>query len=183
MKRRYTISILAGLLAGIAGISSAAKAGDAADTESVLKLLADAKTQSYAISVDASILESYMRQPSLSWQTHAAEITRMKEDINAAAKTVTKLVDAKGKAEPWQVTAIDRILPYMREIADDTTNAIEYLNKNQAKPLIVGAYKDYIEANSDTSQELASLIANFVDYGNHKNRYESLKKTLELPGK
>ena len=107
----------------------------------------------------------------------------MREDINTAAKTVAKLVDAKGKAEPWQATAIDRILPFMREIADDTTNAIDYLNKNQAKPLIIGSYKDYIEANSDTCKELASLIANFVDYGNNKNRYESLRKTLELPAK
>jgi hypothetical protein len=54
----------------------------------------------------------------------------------------------------------------MKEIADNTTNAIEYLNNNQAKPLTTGDYKDFIEANSDTSHELASMIADFVDYGN-----------------
>jgi phage-related minor tail protein len=185
MKRRYAIkiSMLAGLLAGIAGITSPAHGAAAGDTESTSRLLSDAKTQAYAISVDASILESYMRQPTLSWQSHAAEINRMKDDINATAKTVTKLMNAKSQAEPWQATAIDRIVPYMKEIAEDTTNAIEYLNKNQAKPLTVGPYKDYIEANADTTKELASLIANFVDYGNNKNRSESLRKSLELPAK
>jgi phage-related minor tail protein len=176
-KTSYTIrmTVLAGLLAGFAGISQA-------DEASVSKLLADAKTQTYAISVDATILESYTRQPSLNWQTHAAEITRMKDDINAAAKTITALNNAKGSAAPWQATAIDRIIPYMREIADDTTNAIEYLNKNQSR-LTAKEYKDYIEANSDTSQELASLVAHFVDYGNNKSRYDGLRKSLELPAK
>ena len=179
LQKRYTFRIpaLACLIAGVVGVSPALKA---ADEEGVSKLLAQAKTQSYAISVDATTLESYTRQPNLNWTTHAAEITRMKEDINAAAKTVTALNAAKAGAASWQVTAIDRIIPYLREIADDTTNAIEYLNKNQTR-LKAGEYKDYIEANSDTSQELATLIAHFVDYGNHKNRYDSLKKSLELP--
>jgi hypothetical protein len=181
MKRDHTfrITTLACLIAGIVGISPALKA---ADEESVSKLLAQAKTQSYAVSVDASTLESYTRQPSLSWVSHALEVNRMKDDINATAKTVTALNEAKSGAAPWQVTAIDRIIPYLREIAEDTTNAIEYLNKNQNR-LQATQYKDYIEANSDTAQELATLIAHFVDYGNHKSRYDSLKKSLELPGK
>ena len=181
LKQRCTASLTAFLLSGIAGLVPSLKAGE--ESESVSKLLAEAKRQSYAVSVDASTLESYTRQPSLSWQSHAAEINRMKDDITAAGKTLAALNAAKGQAAAWQATAIDRIIPYMREIADDTTNAIEYLNKNQSRPLTMGDYKDFIEANSDTSRELASLIANFVDYGNHKSRYEGLKKSLELPAK
>jgi hypothetical protein len=173
------ITMIASLVAGIVGLSPALQAANEA---SVSKLLSQAKTQSYAISVDATTLESYTRQPSLDWTTHAAEITRMKTDINAAGMTVSALDDSKGQAAAWQVTAIDRIIPYLREIATNTTAAIEFLNKNQTRLKSV-EYKDYIEANSDTSQELASLIAHFVDYGNHKSRYESLKNTLELPGK
>jgi len=93
------------------------------------------------------------------------------------------LGDRRGQAAPWQVSAIDRIIPYLREIADDTTAAIEYLNKNQSRLANNKEYKDYIEANADTSRELATLVAHFVDYGNHKSRYESLRKSLELPGK
>lgn len=166
---------------GIVGAAPALKAADMPDSEAVSKLLADAKTQSYAVSVDATTLASYLLS-NLDWRTHASELTRMKEDINATAKTVTALVAARSQAAPWQATAIDRILPFMREIAADTTAAIDYLNKNQSK-LNMKEYKDYAEANSSTSQELATLIAHFVDYGNHKSRYESLKKSLELPTK
>ncbi len=178
LQRIYTIrfSTLACLVAGIVGVSPALMADEA----SVSRLLGQAKTQSYGISVDATTLESFTRQPNLNWTSHATEVARMKDDINAAAKTVAALNDAKSGAAAWQVTAIDRIIPYLKEIADDTNAAIEYLNKNQTR-LKAAEYKDYIEANSDTSQELATLIAHFVDYGNHKSRYESLKKSLELP--
>lgn len=178
-EHRTRIAMLACLAAAVAGMSPALKA---ADEVGVSKLLGDAKTQSYAISVDASILESYTRQPSLNWSTHAAEVSRMKNDINTAAKTVTALSAAKAQAVPWQATAIDRIIPYLQEIAADTTAAIEYLNKNQSR-LTAKEYKDYISENANTSQELATLISNFVDYGNHKNRTEELRKTLELPAK
>jgi hypothetical protein len=180
MKQHCTVRIitLACLVAGIVGVSPALKAADEAG---VSKLLADAKTQSYAVSVDASTLDSFLRS-NISWQSHAAELNRMKDDINATAKTVTALVNAKAQAAPWQATAIDRIIPFMKEIAADTTAAIEYLNKNQSR-LTMKEYKDYTQENAATSQELSTLIAHFVDYGNHKSRYESLKNSLELPAK
>ncbi len=70
----------------------------------------------------------------------------------------------------------------MREIAEDTTNAIEYLNKNQSR-LHDKDYKEYLEANSEMSRELAGLISQFVDYGNSKGNYEKLREKLELPQK
>ena len=41
-------------------------------------------------------------------------------------------------------------------------------------------YKDYIEANADLSIELASMISDFVNYGDTKQRLESLAGKLEL---
>jgi hypothetical protein len=180
MNKYQTIATLASLIAGLA--TTPALKADMADSTAVTKLLADAKTQSYAISVDATTLESYTRE-NISWQTHASEINRMKDDINATGKTVAALTSIRSQAAPWQATAIDRIIPYLRELASDTTSAIDFLNKNQSQINIRKEYKDYLEANADTSQELATLVAHFVDYGNHKNRYDSLRKTLELPAK
>jgi hypothetical protein len=182
VKQHYKIGLAmaAILLGGIAGMLPALKAAD--EAESIPKLLARAKAQAYAISVDAAVLQSYTRSSSLDWRTHAKQISRMKAHINAAAKTVAALDAAKGHAAPWQVTAINRILPYMREIAEDTTNAIEYLNENQSR-LTNQEYKEYLTMNSDMSRELAVLVAQFVDYGNSKRGYDKLQKSLELPAK
>ena len=173
--------MLAFAAGAITGLRPALGAADAPGSAAVSKLLSEASKQAYAISVDATLLQSYTRSD-LDWRTHAKQINRMKNHINAAGKTVAALNAARGHAEPWQVAAIDRILPYMREIAEDTTNAIEYLNKNQSR-LNDKDYKDYLEANSGMSRELAGLIAQFVDYGNSKGNYEKLQEKLELPAK
>jgi hypothetical protein len=180
------IVMLGCLAAGVVCLSQSVhaadtKATDAPASAAITKLLGVAKAQAYLISVDATLLQSYTRSD-LDWRTHAKEITRVKNHINAAAKTVTALDAARNQAAPWQVTAINRILPYMREMAEDTTNAIEYINKNQSR-LNEPEYKEYIEANSDTSRELSDLIAQFVDYGNNKGNYDKLQKKLELPAK
>jgi len=69
----------------------------------------------------------------------------------------------------------------LKEIAANTQNAIQYLNKSP-KRLSSNEYKDYIEANADVAEKLAGLVADFVDYGNTKNRLERLTSKLELPG-
>jgi hypothetical protein len=182
MKKYHMIGIttLSCLLAGIAGVTPSLKA--AGEEPAVSKLLAEAKTRAYAISVDASQLESYTREPSLSWETHAAEISRMKDDINQTAKTVEKLNASRSDAVPWQASAIDRIIPFMQEIAGNTTSAIEYINKYQSR-LGTKEYTDYLESNSDLSGQLAGLIAHYVDYGNAKNRFASLKQRVDLSAK
>ena len=182
MKKYYMIGFttLTCLLAGIAGVAPSLKA--AGEDTSVSKLLAEAKTQAYAISVDASQLESYTRESTLSWETHAVEISRMKDDINQTARTVERLSANRSEAAPWQAAAIDRIIPLMQEIAGNTTSAIDYINKYQSR-LTMKEYTDYLESNSDLSSQLAGLIAHYVDYGNAKNRYANLKRTIDLPAK
>ena len=139
MKKLYMIGVttFACLLAGIAGVTPSLKA--TGQEPSVSKLLAEAKTQAYAISVDASQLESFTRSPDLSWESHAVEISQMKDDINQTAKTVEKLNASRSEAEPWQAAAIDRIIPFMQEIAGNTTSAIEYLNKLRFHRTVAGA--------------------------------------------
>jgi hypothetical protein len=104
----------------------------------------------------------------------------MKDHVNAVAGTLAKLDDARATAAPWQATAIDRIKPLLREIAANTGEVIDAVNKSP-KRLATKEYRDYIEANSDDANQLAELIANFVNYGNAKNRMERLAAKLELP--
>jgi len=173
--------ILPCLVAAFTCLPHPLQAADAPGSPAVSKLLLEAKKQSSLIAADATLLRSY-GQSNLDWTTHGKQITRMRNHINAAAKTVTALDSLKSHAAPWQAVAIGRILPYMREMAEDTTNAIDYINKNQSR-LSDKEYKDYIEANSDMSRELATLVAQFVDYGNSKGNYEKLQQKLEFPGK
>jgi len=180
MKNQYMIGAAALALAG-AGMVLAplARAVEIRDSEQVASLLSDAKTQAYELRQDASKMEAYTRS-NPNWESHASAVEIMKEHINAAGRTLTKLEAARSEASAWQVTAIDRIKPLLTEIAFNTQTVIEYMNKNPRR-LGTKEYTDYIEANADVAVELSDLIANFVDYGNTKDRLERLAKKLELP--
>ncbi len=175
MKRmmQFTVAVV---LAGACTL----RATEVMEPDGVTRLLREAKSEAFQVSEDASTLESYMRQPNLDWRSHASEISHMKEDVNATGRTVGKLTAARSSAAAWQVTAMDRIVPLLQEIAANTTSAIEFLNKNQARPLTMGDYRDYIEANADLSGNLAALIAHFVDYGNTRLRYETAARAVQL---
>jgi hypothetical protein len=157
---------------------AALAAAQVPDSEQVSKLLSDVKTQAVKLRVDASTMESYTRSGA-SWQSHSAAVNQMKEHINEAGRQLTKLQEVRESASPWQAKVIDRISPLLRELADNTTNVIQFI-KDNPKRLMFPGYKDYIEANADTSSQLASLIGDFEDYGNAKRRLEALASKLEL---
>ena len=64
-------------------------------------------------------------------RTDPVAVDQMKERINAAGRTLTKLEDARHTASPWQATAMDRVMPLLKEIAANTETVIQYINKNQ----------------------------------------------------
>jgi hypothetical protein len=179
MKRQQMIGLipLALLSAGIV-VTSLAKEPGVPDSEAVSKLLSEAKTQAFQLKEDASTMEAYTRS-NLSWESHSAAVEQMKEHINAAGRTMTKLGETRKTASHWQMTAIDRIAPLLKEITSNTENAIKYINKNP-KRLFMTQYKDYIETNADVADKLAGLVADFVDYGNTKDKLERLTAKLEL---
>ena len=176
----YVLSLLVlGVVATSPSLKSAVSAS--VDSEPATKLLSDAKTMAFQVKEDAETMESFTRSD-LNWESHATAITQIKEHINALGRQTAKLKDAKPTASPWQKAAIDRINPFMDELAGYTEAAIEHLNKHPTR-LNSAEYKDYLEANADYAGDLAQMIADFVDYGKTKTRMERLSSKLELPGK
>jgi hypothetical protein len=72
------------------------------------------------------------------------------------------------------------MIPMLKEIAANTTAAIEHLNTNQVRP-VSGNYKDYLEENAYTSHELADMIYSFEQYDHTRTKLEQLQDRLELP--
>jgi hypothetical protein len=98
-------------------------AADMPDSEQLLKLLSEAKPLAFQLKEDAVTMESYTRM-NVSCESHAAAINQIREHVNALGR-VTKLKDARNVASPWQKTAIDRINPFLDELAGYTTAVTE----------------------------------------------------------
>jgi hypothetical protein len=155
------------LVTGFLAASSITSAAVAPDSEQVSKLLSEAKTLAFQVKEDAVTMESFTRI-NVSADAHKAAINVMREHINALGRQTDKLKAARAEASPWQKTAIDRITPFLDELAGYTAAVIDRFTGEQ-RPT-VDQYNDYLEANADYASDLAAMIADFVNYGNAKQR-------------
>jgi hypothetical protein len=142
-------------------------------------LLEDIKGQAADLQRDSDELESFTRSD-MSWQSHAEELDRIKERINAIGRTISKLQNLRSGASPWQREAIDRIMPVAKKLASNTTAAIEHLNKN---PLRINEpqYQQYLKSNAEAASNLAALVKDFVEYGKTRTTLEAYERKLEVP--
>ena len=149
------------------------------DNKEVSQLLEDIKGQAADLQRDSDELESFTRSD-MSWQSHAEELDRIKERINAIGKTIAKLQNLRSSASPWQREAIDRIMPVAKKLASNTTAAIEHLNKN---PLRINEpqYQQYLKSNAEAASNLAALVKDFVEYGKTRTTLETYERKLEVP--
>ncbi len=177
MKTRTYFALAGALSAGLLTSVVAASAAEPPDSEQVSKLLSEAKTMAFQVKEDAVTMESFTRM-NVSWESHAMAINQIKDHVNTLGRQVGKLKDARGAASPWQKAAIDRISPYLDELAGYGEAVIEHVNGT--KKHTPDEYKDYLEANADYATDLAAMIADFVDYGKAKQRVERLSAKLEV---
>jgi uncharacterized protein YdiU (UPF0061 family) len=149
------------------------------DNKEVSQLLEDIKGQAADLQRDSDELEAFTRSD-MSWQSHAEELERIKERINAIGKTISKLHNLRSNSSPWQQEAIDRIIPVAQKLASNTTAAIEHLNKNPNR-INEPQYQQYIKSNAEAASNLASLVKDFVEYGKTRTTLEAYERKLEVP--
>ncbi len=172
-------SLTVTMLAGWFAFATVATAAGNVESDQVSRILSDAKMQAFQLREDAAQLESFTRSTA-SWESHSEASARIKEDVNKMGSLLTKLQDSRNGAAVWQQTAIDRVAPVAKELASNTTAAIERLNKNPRR-LNTPDYQNYLEAIADSANNLAATITDFVDYGKARQRLERLATKLELP--
>lgn len=141
--------------------------------------LDNANAEAAELARDADDMTALIRSDT-SWQSHAEALNRIKDHVNNMGRIVAKLEEERSEASPWQQQAIDRMIPMLKEIAANTTGAIEHLNANHTRP-VSGNYKDYLEQNADTSHELADMISSVEKYDRTRTKLERLQDKLESP--
>ena len=93
-----------------------------------------------------------------------------------------QLTAARASASPWQQVAIDRMIPLLKELASNTTAAINHLSENKLRPTS-GQYTEYLRANADTAHQLSDMISSVVPYGQTQAKLDKLEQKLEVAAK
>ena len=150
------------------------------DSAQMNHLLTQARNQSTQLATEATTMESYTRTAS-SWESHSAQLDRIKTHVNDLGKTLQQMSDIRSQASPWQQQAVDEIEPLAKELASSLTTTIEHLNQNKTH-LDSPPYRDYLQANAEMATYISDLIRDYVSYGRSKAKYERLGQKLEAPG-
>jgi hypothetical protein len=150
------------------------------DSQQLTQLLGEARDEAAELAKDADEMESLIRNE-VSWQTHAVMLDRVKDHVNNMARIVAKLSETHSSGSELQEQAVDRILPLLKELAANTTAAINYLNQNKSRP-ITDPYPQYLKDNSETAHQLASTVSSLLEYEKSMTKISKLKNKLELNG-
>ena len=145
----------------------------------ITQLLADARDKAAELSRDADEMEALIRTD-VSWQTHAEMLESVKEHINQLGRIAAQLEQKRDSASQWQQQAIDRMLPVLKELAANTTVAINHLNENKTRPLQISSYPQYLKENAEAAHNLSDMISSFVKYGDSRAKVEKLEQKLEM---
>lgn len=126
--------------------------------EEASQLLEGTRSRAYQVQMEADLMESFTRQPSISWQTHSNSLSQVSEQINDIGEDLCRMHIIRRVTDPWQQETIDRITPEVVALANNTEAAIEFLKENRAN-LTHPAYKDYVAS----LYEGASSLRNHAD--------------------
>ena len=148
------------------------------DNPKVTRLLEQARDEAAQVARDADEMQGLVLS-NASWLSHAEKLDVMRDHVNSLGKLARQLEDSRNSASPWQQQAIDRMLPLLRDLATNTTAAINHLNKNKERPT-TGNYKEYLNENAETARELSNTISNFVKYGETRAKMEKLEQKIEV---
>jgi hypothetical protein len=182
MNRQTRTSYILILSLLVAGCFSTLPAVHAVDTssgssEEIRQLLSQVNTETIALERDAEDLASWTRAKQLSWQSHSVKLDKMRSHINEAGQLLTKLNEAREGASPWQHQAIDRIYPLLKELADNTQTTINHLTDNQTQ-IHFAQYRDYVKSGAGLAKELAALVSDYVEFGEHEEAFRRLQEKL-----
>jgi hypothetical protein len=187
MKRRISMtnyrqlllpSILALLVAGYLMIlpTTRAEASSIGDSKEISKLLSEAKAEAIELREDAEKMETFTRSK-LSWESFAMKIMEIRGHVNKSGELLAKLNQARETGSPWQQQAIDHITPALKELAENTESTIEHLNENR-RLVHSKELEDYCVVNYELAQELATLVGDFVSYGETSAKFAELQKKV-----
>ena len=150
------------------------------ESDQPTQLLGEARMEAGQLAYDADQTESLIRND-VSWQTHAEMLNSVKEHVNNMARIIDKLTAARSSGSELQEQAVNRILPLLKELAANTTAAINWLNQNKTRP-IGEPYKQYLTENAETAHQLESTVSSLFEYEKTMNKMGELKNRLEVNG-
>jgi len=175
MLKRRILSVFALALIAVTALPSAFGAGSTSQPHpQVAEQLKDFKYKVLDLRREADHLNSFSRNPQLSWKSHADRQNRAKEHINQLGRMLTELENQKSLASETQRLAIEQSRPHLEAAAQSLTRAMEMMNE-QRQIIHHEGYIDTVRGLWMHSDSLSQKLDTILDYENSKLRFENLE--------
>lgn len=143
---------------------------------SVNELLWDAEDEASQLASDADQMQALLLSDR-HWLTHELMLHKIQGHVEDMKLLIEKLSSSEGSGSALQEQAVQRILPLIRELSENTSSAIGYLNQNKSRPLSE-TYARYLKKNAETAHELSTMVSSLVDYQESMNEMTQLRRQL-----
>jgi hypothetical protein len=150
------------------------------ENQQLTDLLSDASNEALELASDAAEMQTLIFNDA-NWVTHVLMLAKVKGHVDNMALIIEKLSKAQKSGSELQEQAIEQMLPLVKELSANTTAAINYLNRNKARP-ISASYTQYLNENAETARELSSIISSLLDYQKSMADIEKLRSKLVASG-
>jgi hypothetical protein len=142
-------------------------------------LLKQVRSTAIALTREASVLDSFALN-GISRETHATQVTRVKNHINEIGTQLKRLQAIRHVAAPWQQEAIDAIVPAVMKTAAHTEAAIQHLNDR--KPPWDPNYLDHLQAIHDRSDGVRNIVGLHLEMAETADKLDRLQDRANTLG-
>ena len=171
----YVLALLALVMSELSALAYVTRG----ESQQLTHLLEDAGNEALELANDAEDCQTLTASDD-KWVTHALMLARVKGHVDNMALIIDKLNKVEKSGSALQEQAVQQMLPLVKELSDNTTAAINYLNQNKSRP-VSDAYTQYLEKNAETARQLSNMITALREYEKSMADIESLRSKLATP--
>ena len=142
-------------------------------------LFDDVQTDAQQVQDHAAQLQSFSRDSVLSWQADANQLSQVRNEVNDMGKKLCRLESIRRVVAPWQQKTIDRIASTVPLMADNTEDAILFVNAHQTD-LINPTYERYADNLYSEGSKLTQSVGNAVEYAKVLGEYHELRGEIGI---
>jgi hypothetical protein len=139
----------------------------------------DIQSDAQEVLYHADMLQSFARDPQLTWDAHADELAYLKGDINDIGARLCRLQTIRRVVAPWQQNAIDRIVTDTQLMADNAQDAIVFGSTHRSE-LWLATYQKNVNNLEDEATALANSVGNAVQFAGVSKEYRELRHDVTV---
>jgi hypothetical protein len=178
-KKSYSITLTAAIasLIALAPQMTAKTAGSVTVAQEARETLKELKGVAAKAAGSAEQLEMISRNPNISSGSHFTPLQDLRLDVNTMGAEIAGLEAQRDSLDPWEQAAVDKVLPLLKEAADNTQSAIHYFNESHLN-LWGPDYHSYTANVERDSDQIAQTLKTYLKYEDVREAELQLQPTI-----